>query len=597
MADELKCPNCGKPVPEGSPLGICPECLLQVGVETPGGTNLGATPPANHLPHPAPDQLAPYFPQLEIREFIARGGMGAVYKARQPNLDRLVALKILLLPEASDPNFPERFQREARSLARLNHPNILAVHDFGKTGGYCYLIMEFVDGVNLRQIEQAGELTPREALKIIPQVCAALQFAHDEGIVHRDIKPENILVDKKGRVKIADFGLAKLLGPASPTQNFTRGNYVMGTPHYMAPEQIEHPLQVDHRADIYSLGVVFYEMLTGELPLGRFASPSQKVRIDVRLDEVVLRTLEKEPALRYQHASEVKTAVETIATGKAPELPPAPTTSAAASVPPPPGRRPFRRFAIFAGLILLPVIFAAIALFTQNSTATKPAPAPSVETTPATPIKSTPASPAPAPAPPPAPAAPAATAPVAPTVGELHIVSGGGDFAAISTTNKTLTVLPGAKLFGSINLQARNSGPANALAPLIYTPSWGVPSESWHTIQSSLPVGQTNPVAHISLTAPDVPGVYHLIFAFQWEIDGDYVASTTNWSADASQWQSGGDLASLSAPQIAAAQSRGAVMVNWLMRDNPLTYTLQLTPLDALNVVVTDSGGTIAIKP
>src|SRR5208282_4461570 len=181
-----------------------------------------------------------------------------------------------------------------------------------------YFIMEYVDGPNLRQIEQAGKLSPREALEIIPQICAALQFAHDEGIVHRDIKPENILLDKKGRVKIADFGLAKILGQEPKDIRLTGARDVVGTPHYMAPEQVEKPQEVDHRADIYSLGVVFYEMLTGELPLGKFQPPSQKVQVDVRLDEVVLRSLAKEPELRYQHASEVKTRVENIANTSAP---------------------------------------------------------------------------------------------------------------------------------------------------------------------------------------------------------------------------------------------------------------------------------------
>ena len=175
-----------------------------------------------------------------------------------------------------------------------------------------YFVMEYVAGANLRQMIQAGKLQPEQALAIVPQICDALQYAHDEGIVHRDIKPENILLDKKGRPKIADFGLSKLLSEDRPDVSLTATHQVMGTLGYMAPEQMEGSRNVDHRADIYSLGVVFYEMLTGELPLGRFAAPSQKAQVDVRLDEVVLRTLEKEPDRRYQRASEVKTEVEQV---------------------------------------------------------------------------------------------------------------------------------------------------------------------------------------------------------------------------------------------------------------------------------------------
>jgi predicted Ser/Thr protein kinase len=254
------------------------------------------------------------FPQLQILSFLGKGGMGAVYQARQLVLDRIVALKILPPQVAGGTGFAERFNREARALARLNHPNIVAVYEFGQVNGLPFFVMEFVDGLNLRQLEQAGKLSPREALQIVPQICEALQFAHDEGVVHRDIKPENILVDKKGRVKIADFGIAKILGAErGATLTETRG--AIGTPHYMAPEQVENPAAVDHRADIFSLGVVFYEMLTGELPLGKFSPPSsRKVEVDVRLDDVVLRALEKDPERRYQHASQVKTAVDTIST-------------------------------------------------------------------------------------------------------------------------------------------------------------------------------------------------------------------------------------------------------------------------------------------
>ena len=158
-----------------------------------------------------------------------------------------------------------------------------------------------------------------------PRSAPALQFAHDEGIVHRDIKPENILLDKKGRVKIADFGIAKLVGQTAADAALTGAGDVVGTLHYMAPEQVEKPLTVDHRADIFSLGVVFYELLTGELPIGKFAPPSQKAQVDVRLDEVVVRALQREPARRYQHVSELRTDVENItATGSAKPPPPPP---------------------------------------------------------------------------------------------------------------------------------------------------------------------------------------------------------------------------------------------------------------------------------
>jgi predicted Ser/Thr protein kinase len=239
--------------------------------------------------------------------------MGAVYKANQTALDRPVALKVLPPLVGQDPAFAERFTREARAMAKLNHPYIVSVYDFGETqDSLYYFVMEFVDGTDLRHVIRSGEISPKEALAIVPQICEALQYAHEEGIVHRDIKPENVLLDKKGRVKIADFGLAKLLDRPPGPYTLTAPAQRMGTPHYMAPEQVERPHDVDHRADIYSLGVVFYEMLTGELPLGRFPPPSRKVQVDVRLDEVVLKTLEKEPQLRYQQASQVKTDVETI---------------------------------------------------------------------------------------------------------------------------------------------------------------------------------------------------------------------------------------------------------------------------------------------
>ena len=305
---ERTCKRCGSRMSPGGALqGMCTTCLLELGFEEDSHVVITGTSEAP-APPPSPAELQPLFPDHTIEAILGQGGMGVVYRAVQKGLDRPVALKVLPAKAGRDPSFAERFTREARALASLNHPNITAVYDFGKAGDHYWLAMELVDGVNLRQLLSGERVSPKQALQIVEQICDALQYAHDEGVVHRDIKPENILLDRRGNLKITDFGLAKMLGreeAAGPT-GLTMTHQVMGTPHYMAPEQIEHPSTVDHRADIYSLGVVFYELLTGELPLGRFAPPSGKVQVDVKLDEVVLRTLEKEPALRYQTASAVK---------------------------------------------------------------------------------------------------------------------------------------------------------------------------------------------------------------------------------------------------------------------------------------------------
>jgi len=317
------CPRCHATLTPQDPESLCPKCLLSVAMGEPevirSASGTAAAPP------PAVTELAPHFPQLEIDSVVGRGGMAAVYRARQRDLDRPVALKILTLDVAHDPAFGERFVREARAMASLAHPGIASVYDSGRSGPFWYLIMELIDGPNLRQVIREGNLKSSEALEIVSQVCGALEYAHGEGVVHRDIKPENILLDRSGRVKIVDFGLAKLLGQDPGQVSLTRTNQAMGTWHYMAPEQVEHPLEVDHRADIYSLGVVFYELLTGELPLGRFEAPSQKVQLDVRLDEVVFRTLEKDPARRYQLASDVREDVEHISRTDMPGACAAPT--------------------------------------------------------------------------------------------------------------------------------------------------------------------------------------------------------------------------------------------------------------------------------
>lgn len=308
------CPQCEAEIPADAPAGVCPRCLVGAGFDSATGnpSSAGTASGRPAFVPPLPEELAEYFPELELLNTVGSGGMGAVYRARQLRLDRIVALKIMPSEFGQDPTFAERFAREAQAMARLSHPNIVLVFDFGEANGMPYLVMEFVDGVDLRNAIQSGKVQPEQAVKIIPQICDALQYAHDIGIVHRDIKPENVLLDNTGRVKIADFGLAKLLGTDGAKFTLTGSRQVMGTPHYMAPEQMDHPNQVDHRADIYALGVVFYELLTGELPRGRFAPPSQKAAVDARLDQVVNKTLESEPDRRYQTAGELKTDVDAL---------------------------------------------------------------------------------------------------------------------------------------------------------------------------------------------------------------------------------------------------------------------------------------------
>ena len=296
-------------MPVNAPAGICPSCLLNAGLELESAAT--ATKGSRFTP-PTTEELSSQLPHLDIQEFIGRGGMGAVYKARHLDLDRVVAVKILPAEIENEEAFTERFAREARALAKLNHPNIVSVFDFGQINDQYYFLMEFVDGTNLRSVIDSGNIEPHEALDIVRQLCDALEYAHSQGVVHRDIKPENILVDKSGRIKIADFGLAKLLDE-SVDESLTATRQVMGSLRYMAPEQTRGTKTVDHRADIFSLGVVFYELLTGDLPIGRFQLPSQKAATDTRLDRIVLRALENEPADRYQKASEVNHDITSLA--------------------------------------------------------------------------------------------------------------------------------------------------------------------------------------------------------------------------------------------------------------------------------------------
>jgi serine/threonine protein kinase len=260
---------------------------------------------------PSPQELGRQIPNLEVTELLGQGGMGAVYKGRQSLLDREVAIKVLRPDYQTDGEFQERFVREARTLAKLRHPYIVTVFDIGKSDQLYYIVMEFVAGASLRQMLVDRSITERDALEFVPQIAEALQHAHDAGVVHRDVKPENVLVDALGRVRLVDFGLATLFGP-----NVARNpddNRVAGTLGYMAPEQFTTPETVDHRADIYATGVVFYEMLAGDMPEAGSLPPSQCAATDARLDPIVLRAMERERERRYQAARELHSDVSAVA--------------------------------------------------------------------------------------------------------------------------------------------------------------------------------------------------------------------------------------------------------------------------------------------
>ena len=260
---------------------------------------------------PTPEELARQIPNLEVSELLGQGGMGVVYKGRQPLLDRQVAIKVLRPDYQTEGEFQERFLREARTLAKLRHPYIVTVFDIGKSDKLYYIVMEFVEGASLRQLLVDRSITERDALEFVPQIAEALQHAHEAGVVHRDVKPENVLVDALGRIRLVDFGLATIFGP-----NVARSpddNRVAGTLGYMAPEQFTTPETVDHRADIYSTGIVLYEMLTGELPEANSPPPSQRAATDVRLDPIVMRATERERERRHQAARDLHSEVTAVA--------------------------------------------------------------------------------------------------------------------------------------------------------------------------------------------------------------------------------------------------------------------------------------------
>jgi serine/threonine protein kinase/formylglycine-generating enzyme required for sulfatase activity len=275
----------------------------------------GSKPSGPWVP-PTAEELGKLLPEYDIVKMLGRGGMGAVYMGRQISLDRPVAIKILsnTLDEA-DASFAERFKNEARAMGKLNHPGIVAVHDFGQTsGGLLYIVMEYVEGTDVaRMIAKEGRLHTDHAMAITAHVCDALGYAHDRGIIHRDIKPANIMVGYDGVVKVADFGLAKMTH--SQNTGLTQSGMAMGTLHYMAPEALMLGSSVDHRADIYAVGVMLYQMLTGKIPQGMFKLPSLQIPgLDPRYDAIIAKGIMEDREARYQSVGEMRRDLDGILT-------------------------------------------------------------------------------------------------------------------------------------------------------------------------------------------------------------------------------------------------------------------------------------------
>lgn len=203
--------------------------------------------------------------RYNILKKIGMGGMGVVYKGFDPNLDRTVAIKTLLPQIALNPDAYKRFMREAKSNAKLNHKNIVTIYDFGKVENTCFIVMDYIEGASLETFMQKRTFTIKEICKIIIDILRALQYSHEKGIIHRDIKPANILIGKKGRVVVTDFGLAKAINHENEKDKISLSGTVIGTPAYMSPEQA-NGIGVDHQSDLFSVGVILYEMLTGTRP-------------------------------------------------------------------------------------------------------------------------------------------------------------------------------------------------------------------------------------------------------------------------------------------------------------------------------------------
>lgn len=273
---------------------------------------------------PLPDELTGLLPDGEylVESYLGQGGMGAVYQGLQLPLRRPVAIKILQRKRTVDDyHFEDRFRREAYSMATLVHPNVVQVYDCGDAGEeFLFISMELVEGGDLSHAMRHGQLALATALQMLVPICEGVQAAHEHGLVHRDIKPANIFLTTDARPKVADFGLAKRFD--TQTTFVTQSGLGMGTPDYAAPEQYEELADLDHRVDIYSLGVMFYQMLTSHLPRGTYKAASRLVQVDARMDAVLQKAMQNDREERYQSVEQMKLDLQHIlATWMAPPRP------------------------------------------------------------------------------------------------------------------------------------------------------------------------------------------------------------------------------------------------------------------------------------
>jgi serine/threonine protein kinase len=622
--------------------------FLEIPALTMRRSSLVTEKPGDHIGH------------YKLLQKIGDGGWGIVYKAEQEEpFRRFVALKIIKIG-MDTPQVIARFEVERQALAMMEHPNIAKVFDAGATDtGRPYFVMELVKGIPITQYCDEQKLSIQERLELFVPVCQAIQHAHQKEIVHRDIKPSNVLValfDGRPVPKVIDFGVAKATQQLTNKPLVTADGQFLGTPVYMSPEQAGSGSQsIDARSDIYSLGVLLYELLVGQPPFPadlpndeilrvirqkeplrpsvqfskmtkqegtqiaqrRQTKPSSLLQLlNGDLDWILIKCLDKDRAHRYQTANELAAEIQHY-------LKREPITAR------PPSRlyqfqklvqRNKLRFAasVIIIMLILGIIFSLIVaptLITKKILTTfgidninvsrlleemrqrvksHSTPFPIVKKSPPI-INST---------------KPTTIPTLGGTGGQIRILSGTGDFASVSDANNVLNVSPGATLNGTIELSVLNLGPGDAVAPLIFTPSWGDHSSSWRQISRSVPTGQSQQQTQVSFVAPTTPGVYHIIFAVDWEVGGNHVASGTSWAIgkdlgygwvnNFDVWNDGNDIADFNAAQLSSAQLNGWT-TNSEMNGPDAThstrwYQQRPYPADAITLVVTGGVSTSATE-